>query len=146
MLVDPEGTVIADAAGGTIRKVGPNGIIATVAGRLPNQTSLSVNFNYPFGVAADTAGNVYVAETKSNRVRRTGYENWLLQSSEWYSDLVKKEPSKNCRCDVTRLNLANGRIASSIRSNSPRHTRHFRTRASTPSNSSPDRGAALFWP
>jgi uncharacterized protein (TIGR03437 family) len=67
-----------------IRKVAPNGIITTVAGTINQFGTDSAGFsgdgsaankaklNRPFGVAVDTAGNVYFADSANNRVRKIG--------------------------------------------------------------------------
>jgi uncharacterized protein (TIGR03437 family) len=73
--VDSAGNVyIADFGNNRIRKVA-NGVIATVAGNgTPgfsgdNGPATSAQLAYPGGVASDSAGNVYVADTSNNRVR-----------------------------------------------------------------------------
>jgi sugar lactone lactonase YvrE len=74
--VDQSGNVyIADMLNQRIRKVGTDGIITTIAG---NGTTASTgdggpatlaSLNFPTGVAADAAGNIYIAEHGGNRVR-----------------------------------------------------------------------------
>ena len=74
--VDASGNVyIADSGNNRIRRVTPNGIIATVAGNDGSGFSgdggaLSTSLNFPIGVTVDAAGNLYVADTANNRVRR----------------------------------------------------------------------------
>ncbi len=73
---------IADTTDYLIRKVGPNGNMHTVAGsghQCPMPTSncgdngpaksANVLMSSPLGVAADAVGNVYIADTKDNRIR-----------------------------------------------------------------------------
>jgi len=81
-LNDPEGVVvdsagnlyIADFGNSRIRKVS-NGVISTIAGNgTPgfsgdNGPATSAQLAYPNGVAADSAGNVYVADTSNYRIR-----------------------------------------------------------------------------
>jgi uncharacterized protein (TIGR03437 family) len=74
--VDPAANLyIADYYNQRIRKVA-NGVIATVAGNgIPafsgdNGPATSATVNYPEGVATDSAGNLYIADTNSNRVRK----------------------------------------------------------------------------
>jgi uncharacterized protein (TIGR03437 family) len=62
---------------GLIRKVSPSGIISNVAGGGTLNGSFgdggpatSAALNGPLGVALDTAGNVYIAETANNSIRR----------------------------------------------------------------------------
>ena len=75
--VDAAGNVyIADAASQRVRRVGPDGIIRTVAGSgvggfsgdggLATQASLSG----PFGIAVDGTGSLYIADDGNRRVRR----------------------------------------------------------------------------
>jgi uncharacterized protein (TIGR03437 family) len=74
--VDSAGNLyIADTSNNRIRKVS-NGVIATVAGsRAPffggdNGPATSAQLWYPQGVAVDSAGNVYIADTLNNRIRK----------------------------------------------------------------------------
>ena len=66
---------IADYDNLRVRKVS-NGVITTVAGNGTygfsgdNGRATSAQLNYPFGVAIDSAGNVYVADASNNRVRK----------------------------------------------------------------------------
>ena len=70
---------VADRNNNTIRKVTPAGVVTTLAG-LPypfgkdstDGTGSAGRFNYPTGVAVDSAGNVYVADTFNNMIRK-GY-------------------------------------------------------------------------
>jgi len=73
---------IADAGANRIRKVNSSGIITTIAGDGTACTNpligncgdaglaTSAQLNGPFGVAVDTNGNVYIADTMDNRVRK----------------------------------------------------------------------------
>jgi sugar lactone lactonase YvrE len=74
--VDSAGSLyIADFDNNRIRKVS-NGIISTVAGNGEsgfsgdNGPATSAQLNYPIGVAVDSAGNLYIADTNNNRIRR----------------------------------------------------------------------------
>jgi hypothetical protein len=75
--VDGAGNLyIADATNNRIRKVAPNGIITTVAGtgtpgyNGDNIAATSVQLNYPWGVAVDGAGNLYIADSTNFRIRK----------------------------------------------------------------------------
>ncbi len=76
--LDPAGKLfIADASNYRIRQVSPSGIITTAAGNGTGESAIgsgdggpatSVQLGGPFSVAADSAGNVFIAD--SNRIRR----------------------------------------------------------------------------
>jgi sugar lactone lactonase YvrE len=75
--VDPIGNLyIADGNNNVVRKVGTNGIITTVAGNgTPGYSgdgfgATSAQLNTPAGVAADAAGNIYIADAHNNVVRK----------------------------------------------------------------------------
>ena len=66
--MDSAGNVyVADTGNHTIRKVTPAGVVTTLAGLAgslgsADGTGSAARFNYPAGVAVDSAGNVYVAD------------------------------------------------------------------------------------
>ena len=67
---------IADFGNNRIRKVSDNGIITTIAGTGTSGFSgdggvaTSAELNFPIGVATDAAGNLYIADTGNNRIRK----------------------------------------------------------------------------
>jgi hypothetical protein len=73
--VDSAGNVyVADTYNSTIRKVTPGGEITTLAGLAGSYgtndgTGSAAQFCLPMGVAVDSAGNVYVADTGNNAIR-----------------------------------------------------------------------------
>ena len=87
----PDGTVyISDSENNLVRKVGPDGKISTIAGDVEaakkaaesnqypipadsagdNGPATAAHLNGPRGIAADGAGNIYVAEEGGARIRR----------------------------------------------------------------------------
>ena len=98
--VDSSGNVyVADCYNNRIRKVTPAGVVSTLAGK----TSSGSNFGYvdgigtgaqfanPIGVAVDSSGNVYVADTMNNRIRKVtpeGLVSTLAGSTKGYADGV----------------------------------------------------------
>ena len=73
--VDSIGNVyVADRANHRIRKVTPTGIVTTLAGSgigaYADGTGSNAYFNLPEGVVVDGSGNVYVADTENNRIRK----------------------------------------------------------------------------
>ncbi|MGD0089785.1 MAG: putative Ig domain-containing protein, partial [Planctomycetota bacterium] len=74
--VDGSGNVyVADTGNHTIRKITPAGVVSTLAG-LAGQLghadgpALQARFDQPQGVAVDTSGNVYVADTYNYTIRK----------------------------------------------------------------------------
>jgi len=64
---------IADTSNGRIRKVSNGAIATAVGGGTPlgdNGPAASAELWQPQGVAADSAGNVYIADTQNHRVRK----------------------------------------------------------------------------
>jgi len=75
--VDSAGNLfIADAGNNRIRKVDTSGIISTVAGKSSagysgdGGAATNARLNYVRGVAIDSAGNLFVADTFNNRIRK----------------------------------------------------------------------------
>ena len=76
LAVDNAGNVyVADSSNHTIRKITAAGVVTTLAGKAgtsgyQNGTGTAALFNEPYGVVADSAGNVFVADTNSNAIRK----------------------------------------------------------------------------
>ncbi len=77
MKVDATGNLfIADILNHRIRKISPNGIIATVAGNgTPGYSgdvgpATSAQLTFPSGVAFDASGNLFIADTGNSRIRK----------------------------------------------------------------------------
>ena len=73
--VDSTGNVyVGDSVNNLIRKISPTQVVTTFAGTgavgSVNGASASASFNYPLGVAVDTAGNVYVADYYNSLIRK----------------------------------------------------------------------------
>jgi sugar lactone lactonase YvrE len=76
LAVDSSGTVyVADSMNNTIRRISPAGVASTYAG-LPlsvgksDGTGAAARFNYPQGLAVDSDGTVYVADTYNQLIRK----------------------------------------------------------------------------
>ena len=66
---------VADTNNHTIRKITAAGVVTTLAGTAEvsgsaDGTGAAARFSFPSGVAVDGAGNVYVADTGNNTVRK----------------------------------------------------------------------------
>ncbi len=69
------GLVVADSGNHTIRYVGFDGVVSNLAGMAGVATNVNgvgaaAGFNTPIGVTVDSAGNLYVADSKNNVIRR----------------------------------------------------------------------------
>ncbi|HWA24327.1 MAG TPA: immunoglobulin domain-containing protein [Lacunisphaera sp.] len=66
---------VADGIQHTVRKLTAGAVVTTLAGSAGNLgntdgTGTAARFNHPTGVVADAAGNVYVADTTNNTIRK----------------------------------------------------------------------------
>ncbi len=74
--VDPDGNVfVADTDNSTIRKITPDGVVTTFAGVAgltgsTDGTGGAARFDHPNGVGADANGNVFVADSNNNTIRK----------------------------------------------------------------------------
>ena len=75
---------IADSGNLRIRKVTPDGIIRTVAGKGvlgfggDGGPATSARFNLPFRVETDLQGNLYIADRDNHRIRRVGPDGLIV--------------------------------------------------------------------
>ena len=77
--VDSSGNVyVADRYNNRIRKITSEGMVSTLAGSgIPDYhdaAGTAARFNSPRGVAVDSSGNVYVADTYNHRIRKIEYK------------------------------------------------------------------------
>ncbi|MEO7652671.1 MAG: hypothetical protein ABIZ80_19600, partial [Bryobacteraceae bacterium] len=76
VLVEANGALlIADTLNHRVRRIAPDGTITTIAGGGPNVLgdngpAVNAQTNFPTGIALDSAGNFYIADSGKNRVRR----------------------------------------------------------------------------
>ena len=84
--VDSNGNIyIADTYNNRIRKVNSTtGIITTIAGNGTAGYSgdggpaTNAQLNYPYGVAVDSSGNIYIADTDNNRIRKVNSTTGII--------------------------------------------------------------------
>jgi sugar lactone lactonase YvrE len=108
--VDGAGNVyVADTGNNKIRRIAAGGVVTTLAGSgspgAADGDGVAASFSGPFGIAVDHSGNLYVADTGNNLIRKitltgvcgAGCNNWTVPStahssgadgSFWTSDLT----------------------------------------------------------
>ena len=81
LAVDSAGNVyVADAGANTIRRVTAAGVVTTIAGAAGVAGSVdgigtAAQFNAPQGIAVDSAGDIYVADTNNSTIRKIAASN-----------------------------------------------------------------------
>ncbi len=88
--VDAEGNVyVTDAADNRVRKVTTDGFVSTVAGGGPGVgftgdggPALNASLLNPRAAAVDTAGNLFIADTNNQRIRRVGNRRLALDARD----------------------------------------------------------------
>ncbi len=69
------GLVVADSGNHTVRYVGFDGVVSNIAGapalaEFVNGTGSAARFRTPIGLAVDSVGNIYVADSKNHVIRK----------------------------------------------------------------------------
>lgn len=75
LTVDSNGYIyVADTYNLRIRKISPSGNVSTFAGSglaaFADGVGVAASFQYPNGVAVDSHGSIYIADTDNNRIRK----------------------------------------------------------------------------
>ncbi len=96
--VAKDGTIfVADEFNHRIRKITPAGVVSTFAGTTPgftNGTGTNARFSNPRGIAIDTEGTLYIADTGNNRIRKitpSGVVSTLAGSNAGFADATGTE-------------------------------------------------------
>lgn len=76
LAIDADGNIyVVDSGNSTIRKIMPGGAVTTIAGTPgasgnADGAGAAARFNHPSNIAVDAAGNLYVADTGNQTIRR----------------------------------------------------------------------------
>jgi hypothetical protein len=110
---DTNGNVyVTDSGNHTIRKVTPAGVVTTLAG-VPgvsgtnNGTGSAARFDQPQGIAVDTSGNVYVADSGNHIIRKVSPvgANWVVTT---LAGLPSVSGTNDGAGSASRFNQPNG--------------------------------------
>src|SRR3989442_1178268 len=121
---DPSGNVyVTDSGNSTIREITPAGVVTTLAGLAgsfgsADGTGSAARFDYPDGVATDSSGNVYDADTRNNTIRQitpSGLVTTLagVAGSFCFFFLMIRRPPRSTLFPYTTLFRANVYVADS---------------------------------
>ena len=95
--VDYAGNIyVADAWNHTVRRISSQGVVSTLAGLAGQRGSAdglgtNARFREPMGVTTDSSGNIYVADTDNNTIRRVtpnGLVTTIAGNASDYYDIV----------------------------------------------------------
>ena len=73
--IGPDGNIyVCDSGNNKIRRVTPDGVVSTVAGSIVSGrrdgSAHKAEFSFPTGIALDSEGNIYIADSGNNLIRK----------------------------------------------------------------------------
>lgn len=100
---------VSDSGNNTIRKITSGGVVSTVAGSAANSgstdgTGNAARFNNPNGLAVDSSGNLYVADTGNNTIRKITAEGIVST----FAGMAGSSGSADGAGNAARFNNPNG--------------------------------------
>jgi sugar lactone lactonase YvrE len=108
--LDTQGNLyVADTGNNAVRRVAPDGVVTTIAGSgkagYKDGPAREAEFNAPIGVAVDAQGNLYVADTYNDRIRKVTKEGEVMTiagggASPGYSDGPAMTASFDTPCGI----------------------------------------------
>ncbi len=132
LAIAPDDSIyVADAGNNRIRRVAPDGTVTTVAGDgtagFVDGPGASAHFDNPQGVAVDSSGMIYVADTGNNRIRRIAVDGTVATlaggSTSGFQDGAGSQARFNAPRGVAVDNQGNAYVAdtgnSSVRAVTP---------------------------
>ncbi|MCF6169152.1 IPT/TIG domain-containing protein [Lutibacter sp.] len=121
LTVDSQGNVyVADTNNQIIRKITPSGVVTTLAGStagFSNGTGSAAQFYTPIGLAIDSQGTIYVADSDNHKIRKitpNGEVNTFVGSSIGYADGTGTAAQFNSPTGITIDNQDNIYVADEL--------------------------------
>ena len=119
--MDASGTIyVADTNNNRIRKITSAAVVTTIAGStsgLTDGTGIAAQFSFPYGVSTDASGNIYVADSGNQRIRKittTGVVTTLAGTTRTVVDTSVENAQYNSPYGIAHDALGNVYIADSF--------------------------------
>lgn len=98
---------VSETSGNRIRKITPDGVVTTIAGDgsfgYQDGNGVGTKFDQPLGIELDTSGNLYVADSGNNRIRKItpdGTVRTIAGNTQGYSDGIGTAALFYAPCDL----------------------------------------------
>jgi hypothetical protein len=116
--LDGSGNLIITDLRNEVHKLGTNGVVTTIAGNGAagfsgdGNSATNATLDQPFGVAADSAGNLYISDTVNNRIRKVGLSGLstltfssVAASNAGSYDVIISNPGESVTSAVVTLTI-----------------------------------------